>query len=260
VSCPTTIDIQENGTGAAGSPCAVGHWTLYEYPVVSSTNLIAANFPAWTAVRAERQTGGRGRFQRSWVSDRGGLWLSAVVPITSDKLMRRATPLVAGLAVCNFLSQLGVLGFRLRWPNDVLINNRKLAGVLIDQFVPGLAVVGIGLNVQNRPEESNPALANQTARLVDLLPVVLSMAELTAGLLNHLHQVLIDLNWNGAPTLFQRINKLWTAPRTVELDLDGHRQRGVFTGLDPEGRLALTDAAGTTSFYDAHEVRHLTEV
>jgi biotin-(acetyl-CoA carboxylase) ligase len=142
----------------------------------------------------------------------------------------------------------------------VLINNCKLAGLLIDQFVPGLAVVGIGMNVRNRPEESDPGLAPQTARLVDLLPDVPGIAELTAGLLSHLYQVLTELNRDGALALFQRVNKLWTAPRTVELDLDGGLRRGVFTGLDPEGRLALTDAAGTTSFYDAHEVRHLTEV
>src|SRR5579859_3257989 len=98
-------------------------WTLQEYQAVSSTNLVAAALPAWTAVRADTQTAGRGRFQRTWISDQGGLWLSAVVPLNQDDLLRRALPLAAGLAICDALRHLGVHGFRLRWPNDVLVNN-----------------------------------------------------------------------------------------------------------------------------------------
>src|SRR5262249_27422576 len=128
-----------SGNVAQATASACGEWMLYEYPVVTSTNLVAAGLPAWSAIRADTQTGGRGRFQRSWVSDHGGLWLSAVVPIMHDETVPRALPLAAGLAVCNTLSALGISRFRLRWPNDVLINNRKLAGLLVDQFVSGLA-------------------------------------------------------------------------------------------------------------------------
>src|SRR5260370_22011770 len=81
-------------------------WTLHEYPAVTSTNFIAANLPPWTAVRADIQTNGRGRFQRAWISDRGGLWLSAVVPIQPDAIKRRALPLAVGLAVFDSLRQL----------------------------------------------------------------------------------------------------------------------------------------------------------
>src|SRR5579863_281059 len=81
-------------------------WTLHEYQVVTSTNLIAATLPAWTAVRADTQTAGRGRFQRTWISDRGGLWLSAVVPIDQIIVRRRALPLAVGLAICDGLREM----------------------------------------------------------------------------------------------------------------------------------------------------------
>ena len=235
-------------------------WRLREYKVVTSTNLIAAAMPSWTAVRADVQTNGRGRFQRTWVSDLGGLWLSAVVPLNEDPLMRRALPLATGLAIHNVLRGLGVMGLRLRWPNDVLVKDRKLAGLLIDQFVPGFAVICIGVNLSNEPEKLDPALANATARLADLLPMPPTLAELTALILRHLRQVLSDLDRNGAAALFERVNKLWASPRRVELDLDRLVRSGLFMGLDETGRLVLSDDHGALSFYDAHQVRHLTEI
>src|SRR5205823_2777630 len=86
------------GTGSQGEPevHALGGWTLLKYDVVTSTNLVAASLPPWTAVCASTQTHGRGRFQRKWVSDEGGLWLSAVVPVSSGSSSAKALPLAIG--------------------------------------------------------------------------------------------------------------------------------------------------------------------
>lgn len=174
--------------------------------------------------------------------------------------MRRALPLATGLAICNALRELGVSELRLRWPNDVLVNNRKLAGLLIDQFVPGLAVVGIGLNVSNEPEKLDANLTNTTARLADLVAKPPKLRQLAALILRHLRIVLTDLERNGAAALFARVNELWAAPRRVELDLDSVARTGLFTGVDEAGRLVLSEGGGRLSFYDAHQVRHLTEI
>jgi BirA family biotin operon repressor/biotin-[acetyl-CoA-carboxylase] ligase len=240
--------------------CGCAGWTLHEYEAVTSTNLVAAALPIWNAVRADIQTAGRGRFQRSWVSDAGGLSLSAVVPVQEDQLARRALPLVVGLAVCDALQELGVEGFRLRWPNDVLVNDRKLAGLLIDQFQSDRVVIGLGLNVSNHPEDHDTSLAHCTTRLADLLPASPGLAALTDLLLRHLRSVLLRLEQETFDLLFQDINLLWGPPREVELDLDGISCRGVFRRVDQEGRLALSDPEGNLSFYDAHQVRHLTEI
>ena len=262
----------------------VDGWTIHEYAVVTSTNLVAANLPAWTAVRAATQTNGRGRFQRPWVSDEGGLWLSAVVPSEPDIIKRRTLPLAVGLAVCDSLREMGIPELRMRWPNDVLVGDRKLAGLLIDHFSPGVSVIGIGINVRNQPEALDADLKNHTTRLVDLVPApgnpafpgeldpstrptgrgevpecALELHKLTTRVLRHVRLVVSQLQKQGSMSLLLRVNKLWSGPRRVELDLDGRYRGGRFTGVDEEGRLALSDEAGNVTFYDAHEVRHLTE-
>jgi biotin-(acetyl-CoA carboxylase) ligase len=65
---------------------------------------------------------------------------------------------------------------------------------------------------------------------------------------------------NGLAPLLSRIQLLWGEPRPVELDLDGTLRRGLFTGVDSEGRLILSDPNGGLSQYEPHEVRHLTEL
>ena len=235
-------------------------WRLHEFGEVGSTNLVAANFPAWSAIRAEQQTAGRGRFSRSWVSDKGGLWLSAVVPRLPGST-HNLLPLAAGLVLCRCLQILGASGFRLRWPNDVLIGHRKLAGLLIDHFVPELAVVGIGVNVFNSPERIEPDLRNCSIALKECMPKPPELKDLAATILAALSQVLQELQTQaGAASCVSAINALWQAPSRVELDLDGRLCRGTFSGVDASGRLLLVDEHGAKQEFAPHEVRHLTEL
>lgn len=240
------------------STAVLGNWKLHAYSVVDSTNLVAAALPPWVAVRAEAQTAGRGRFQRAWVSDSGGLWLSAVIPAPPATVL--LLPLVAGLAVCEGLWDLGVKGLRLRWPNDVLVHNRKLAGLLLDQFVPGVAVVGIGVNVANAPEAGHPELKNLTTRLADLLSNPPSLEALTKILLDRLHSVVNELHSAGSASVLDRVNQLWGPARLVQLDLDGVLRRGRFAGVDSQGRLLLTLDSGDIEVFAPHQVRHLEEL
>ena len=237
---------------------SVGDWTVWEYDSVPSTNLVAADLPAWSAVRAETQTAGRGRFQRTWVSDPGGLWLSAVVPARSPN--SRLFPLLAGLAVCEVMHGLGVWNLRLRWPNDVMVLDRKLAGVLIDQFRPGLAVIGIGLNVHNQPAFYDATLQNQTERLADLLPAPMPIENVMTLLLGRIGALVQRLNAGEWKPLLAGVNDLWSKGRRVELDLDGERRGGWFAGIDGAGRLLLLDDLGASTAYNPEQVRHLTEM
>ncbi len=249
----------EPGLELEGQPrfSVVEGWTVREYATVSSTNLMAANLPVWEAVRADTQTAGRGRFQRQWVSDEGGLWLTAVVPA---KPVAATLPLVAGLAVCNALQEVGVESPRLRWPNDVLVQDRKLAGLLVDQFTPGLAVVGVGVNVRNQPELRDPSLNHHTMRLADLLSSPPGLGELTTLLLRNLRRVVNEWEAAGFNALLSRVNQFWGLARQVELDLDGVIRRGLFSGVDEHGRLILLEASGSRATYAAHQVRHLKEI
>lgn len=256
----------------------VEDWTLREFACVDSTNLVAAHLPAWHAVRAETQTAGRGRFQRTWISDQGGVWLSAVVPLKrepAEPLAHRAAgasgrralspslcgmPLIAGLAVCEALRQLGVEGLRMRWPNDVMVYDRKLAGLLLDQFHPDRVVVGIGLNVHNQPAARDTTLTNHITRLADIVPAPPSIPELTALVLRHLRRWMQEAHTLGFPAVLPLVNLLWGPPRRVELALDSGSCSGLFTQVDRQGCLVLQDAAGGRTAYDPTEVRHLREI
>jgi BirA family biotin operon repressor/biotin-[acetyl-CoA-carboxylase] ligase len=238
----------------------VDGWAVREYTVVGSTNLIAADLPAWHAVRAGIQINGRGRFQRRWISDHGGLWLSAVIPSEFNSADGRALPLVAGLAVFDALQSIGVERMRMRWPNDLLVDDRKLAGLLLDQFKTGLTVIGIGVNVFNAPEVRDKTLANQTTRLSDLLPDPPSLPDLAALILRHFRAVVGQMRDGGFRSLVPRLSQIWGPPRRIEIDLDGEPRRGLFKGVDLEGRLMLCDNAGSTVSFSPHQVKHLREL
>jgi len=226
---------------------------------VDSTNLVAANLPAWHAVRAETQSAGRGRFQRQWVSDAGGLWLSAVVPVETNSPAWRVLPLAAGVAVCDALRANGAEELRLRWPNDLLVGNRKLAGMLIDQFQPGLAVVGIGINVRNQPQSYDSSLNGNVVRLADLVSPAPSVRDLAVRVLASLKSIWLEVQDAGPEAILPRVNALWDLPRRVQLDLDGTLVSGDFAGVDAGGRLQLR-THGATQFFEPQDVRLLRDI
>jgi BirA family biotin operon repressor/biotin-[acetyl-CoA-carboxylase] ligase len=122
--------------------------------------------PEWTAVLAERQTGGRGREGRAWVSPRGGLYLSVLLRPRFER--PGLLPLAAGLAVAEASAELGVRA-ELKWPNDVLVSGRKLAGILSEAASGNVGVewvvLGIGVNVALDPAELPPEIAGRVTSL-----------------------------------------------------------------------------------------------
>jgi len=115
--------------------------------------LARAGAPEWTAVLAERQTSGRGRGERAWLSPPGGLYLSVLLRPAAAKAA--VLPLAAGVAVAEAASRLGVAA-ELKWPNDVLVKGRKLAGILAEAASSGATLdwvaLGIGVNVGLDPK------------------------------------------------------------------------------------------------------------
>jgi BirA family biotin operon repressor/biotin-[acetyl-CoA-carboxylase] ligase len=125
---------------------------------------------AGTAVVARSQSAGRGSRGRSWTSPPGGLWLSVLSRPAAAGL--ELVSLRAGLAVAEALGQLGAGDrIRLKWPNDVMLDERKAGGILCEARWQGPAlawiVIGLGLNVENGPPAD---LAGRAARLAEALP------------------------------------------------------------------------------------------
>lgn len=249
-------------THPAAAPAFTG-WLLDVLPETASTNLVAARLPAWHAVRADTQTAGRGRTGRRWVSDAGGLWLSAVLPCPGPRDTWAVLPLAAGLALLRALTALGVSDLRLRWPNDLLVGRRKLAGLLVERHTADTAVVGIGLNVLNHPEHAEPGLRGDTTRLADLAPLGdTTLDDLAALVLRSLADAHARLLAGAFPRIADELNRSWTSPRLVSLTLAGRPEpvTGRFLGIDAHGRLLLRENAGQTRTLDATQVALLREI
>lgn len=152
--------------------------TVLRFAEVGSTQdalaeAAAAGAPAGTAVVARVQSGGRGSRGQRWQSPEGGLWLSVLLRPPQATAMELAS-VRAGLAVAAALDALGpVPPLQLKWPNDLLLNGRKVGGVLVEaQWTggrPDALLVGVGLNVRNAPPADTrwPATA-----LAEWLPAV----------------------------------------------------------------------------------------
>jgi BirA family transcriptional regulator, biotin operon repressor / biotin---[acetyl-CoA-carboxylase] ligase len=99
---------------------------------------------------AEQQKSGRGRENRKWLSPKGGIWLSVILRPRMPASIITLLPFAAALAVCEAIKKTTQLDAKLRWPNDVTISCKKVAGILIDSSIEAerinYAVIGIGVN------------------------------------------------------------------------------------------------------------------
>lgn len=125
--------------------------------------------PHGLGIGAREQTGGRGRRGRHWSSPPGGVWLSVLCrPATPEGL--ECLSLRAGLVVADALEHLtgGAVSIQIKWPNDLLLDGRKVAGILCETRFegdrPGWVVVGVGINLTNPIE---PGLTARATRLAD---------------------------------------------------------------------------------------------
>jgi BirA family biotin operon repressor/biotin-[acetyl-CoA-carboxylase] ligase len=235
------------------------------YARTDSTNtrareLAAAGAPHGTVVTADEQTEGRGRQGRSWTAPAGkALLYSAVVRPLQERHM--ALPLAVPLAVCEAAERLQP-GLRcgLKWPNDVLVAGRKLAGVLIEaRPQDGWAVVGVGLNLAIAPEEFPPELRDTaTSLLIPQPPCTSSPSGRRKAWGLRAAEVLSERLGHWVEADQRTVLAAWRerdALRGREVAWEGGS--GVAAGIDDRGYLVVVTAAGDRVSVGAGEV-HLT--
>lgn len=222
-----------------------------------STNAdLLAGLPALTMptlLIARKQTAGRGRAGRSWLSDPGkSLTFSLAWKFHAPVQALVGLPLAIGVAIAEALAMFEVPA-RLKWPNDVLYQGKKLAGVLIESVsashVPhetSWAVIGIGLNMA-----VNQELAAQIGRPVASIPWLAELDQdmLMAMLLSALSEALVQFEHEGLAAFTQRWNALhaYTGQPVMILDRGQVLQEGVAIGVDGIGRFVLDTAHGRTA-------------
>jgi BirA family biotin operon repressor/biotin-[acetyl-CoA-carboxylase] ligase len=215
-------------------------------PATGSTNAVVADraragAPAWTVVVTEHQTAGRGRLDRTWdTPDRAALTFSTLLRPDQGGGEWPWLPLLAGVAVAGALREVGVPA-TLKWPNDVLIEGHKTAGILAERLetrAGPAAVVGIGLNVhQTRAELPVPA-ATSVELATGSAP---DRTELLLGILGRLREQ-YDA-WSaggGARVRAAYLEACGTVGQQVRVALPGGEELvGPATDVDEAGRLVV---------------------
>jgi len=110
-----------------------------------------------TVVISKKQTGGRGRMKRKWKSPAGGIWMSIILHPKFDISYATLVPLATSLALCMAIEKILKIKPELKWPNDVTLKGKKIAGILIDTSIVSNEienmVLGIGINFKIKPHE-----------------------------------------------------------------------------------------------------------
>jgi BirA family biotin operon repressor/biotin-[acetyl-CoA-carboxylase] ligase len=227
------------------APVLPDGWTLFALDSVGSTNdeaarLAEAGAAEGTVVWAREQSGGRGRRGRHWASPIGNLYSSTI--LRPDCAASRATELgfVAALAVADVVP--AGRETRVKWPNDVMVDGGKVAGILLESLIGqgGLVehvVAGIGINVAFAPEV--PEMRYPGAALGGSVETALE--RLTQALARRLAE------WRRHG--FETVRAEWLAQAgplgaDVDVRLGEELVRGRFAGLDGEGALLLDTTAG----------------
>ncbi|MNW25649.1 Bifunctional ligase/repressor BirA [compost metagenome] len=196
-------------------------------------------------VLAEEQTGGRGRFGRKWFSPPGkGIWMSIILRPQQPLQYTSQLTLLTGVAVCRAIRQCTGVQAEIKWPNDLLVNGRKLCGILLESAVEDqrlrYCIAGIGIDVNMETDDYPEELKKLATSLRLESGKVINRTELIAAILSELES-LYDLY---AEQGFTPIASLWEAlsasiGRRIRSVIRGETVEGTAMGLDTSGALLL---------------------
>ncbi len=236
----------------------VGQRVIY-YPSVVSTMVVAKQEAQQGAVEgtvviADEQTAGRGRLRRVWLSPKGNIALSVILYPSVAYLP--SLVMLASLAVIHSIEAVTGLKSQVKWPNDVLINGKKVCGVLVESVVRGdivdYAIIGIGVNVNLRPYDFSEIQTTATS-LSDELGRDVSHLNVIRCLLIELERLYLALP--AGDSIYQEWrNSLVTLGRRVQVKSGKTIYKGVAESVARDGSLLLRHPDGSLSKIVAGDV------
>lgn len=209
----------------------------------AAKNLARKGCPDFTTVIAGRQVSGRGRLKREWLSDKGGLYFTMVLRPDLPPVLSFRVSFLASLTLARILNEMFGVDVRVKWPNDLLVDERKICGMLSELEAEADRVafinVGVGVNVNNDPTAIEPAAISLKA----ILGRKVSKKDILARYLDAFEQQM-------QTAALDRVIEEWKA-YTVTLNREVRvvTTREVFTGkavdVDDSGALVLKCADGS---------------
>jgi BirA family biotin operon repressor/biotin-[acetyl-CoA-carboxylase] ligase len=236
------------GLRGVGWPAPLEHFDSVGSTSDELKRRAAAGAPAWAVVTAEQQTRGRGRSGASWVSPRGNLHLSVLLRPSNAGPQLSLVPLLAGIAVASSLREYE-LRAEIKWPNDVLVEDRKIAGVLAEASTLGTEVaivLGIGIDVNADAGVPAGGVSYASTCMSRLLGRPIDPLAVAAAVLARLRDVYSRLEGEGARGILSEWRALsvpWWG-ELVEVSSDERTIRGRAKDVDDDGALLLEDEAG----------------
>jgi BirA family transcriptional regulator, biotin operon repressor / biotin---[acetyl-CoA-carboxylase] ligase len=228
----------------------IGKKIIY-FKEISSTNsyakkIIDKKTPEGTVIIADVQTEGRGRKNRFWVSPTGGLWFSIILYPNIPPQHGMLVTMTASISVAQAIKQIADINPVIKWPNDVLINGKKVCGILteIDAEMDKInySIIGIGVNVNNKIEKNLEKIATSLNQEKGL---DVSRLKLIQSILKNFDENYMELKKGN----IQRIRKLWFSYANIinkKIRVTGENEvnSGVVVDVDESGCLILDTAHG----------------
>lgn len=242
--------------------------TIHWYDAVESTNLLAIELaqqgePEGTVVLADQQLSGRGRGSRSWHSPAGvGIYCSIVLRPKVAVGKAQLITLMAGVSIVKAIALQTGLSPRVKWPNDILINDKKVAGILLESRVSGeqigYSVIGFGINVNNVSADLPKDIRVTASSLLMELKKPVDRSTLLIEIFSELEKlyhrfqredfpVILEQWRQYSSTLGQRV-RIWQKAKATE---------GIAVDLTEDGGLIVKLRGGKQIVIHAGDVEHL---
>lgn len=225
--------------------------TIHQRQSIDSTNQFLKDLPKSHNIElccTETQTNGRGRLGRPWYSPLAeNIYCSIRLPATYSLSRLTGLSLVVSMAVIASLNQLGIHDtIQIKWPNDLLWNDQKLCGNLIEITTDQCIVIGIGLNV-NSITQNHPLPDKPWCSLYDITQQTWDRNLLIATLLSQLDRHIQQLITQGMPSFLPTWHKLdYLLGRNISVSHHSQTLHGLALGIDMTGQLLLKDTSDVT--------------
>lgn len=249
------IEASPKGYRLIGSPDALYPWefgdkerNIHYFDEVDSTMDIARELarkqcPHFTVVIAGRQKKGRGRLKRSWLSSEGGLYFTVVLRPEIPLVLSSRVNFAASMILAKTLRSMFKINAKVKWPNDILVDGKKISGILSEMEAEidrvSFINIGLGINVNNDPTPYEPMATSLKKILGKEVPRI----EVLKAFLDHFEDTVNDADFGNVVSEWKRYTE--TLNRHVRIVTAQEVSEGLAVDVDDNGALILKLADGS---------------
>ncbi len=227
-------------------------YAISHFHTIDSTNRYARQLDPPHIVVAEEQQAGRGRMGRTWDSSPGGIYFSLVIYPNCAFEAIPALPLVVAVAITNIIRAYNMRA-EIKWPNDVFVNGKKIAGILVELSgetdMPGKAIIGTGINVNQKIETYPQALQQNVTSMRDSLGYPLNRLIFFNKMLEETTYLIENLNHRMSDILDTWREYSCTLGQNIKIKQVGKTFYGIARDIDEKGALVLETEEGFQKIY-----------